>query len=164
MATRYVYTCRRIEQVRRNVAHAHQHEVVELNPTEPLGGIAQNAVELDEEGLRAYQVASNLLEIQEMVPAHVQGELVEEVETPEHMMSAAGVTRIPADEDARYLKSLFFRNTNMYQGKGVKVAVLGTAIGAHVAAWLKPQVAAARSFVEGNPLAETHDHGSHVAC
>lgn len=167
---RFVYTCRKIEQEKRDVAHDYAKDEFstpdELNPTAGVGDLAQNAVSLDEEGLAAYIAASNLLMIEEDVLAEVQGVAdpaeAQPAGTKKELQSTMGVTRIPMDEDTQYLKATFLREK--YRGKGVNVAVLDTALGAPVAGWLKPQIKAAASFVGGNALAGTHDHGSHVAC
>lgn len=155
---RYVYACRVIEPERRDIAHRYQRDPVELHPAE-IGEVRQLAVTLDDEGYEAYRNASNLIEIEPVVEARAMG--MPEGEEASADASSAG-TRIPTDEDLYFIRSLSMRDRGR-RGEGVKVAVLDTALGAGVVSWLRPQIAAARSFVGGNALAGSNDHGSHVA-
>lgn len=165
---RYVYSCRRIPPVKRDVAQAYQVEPDELNPDAPVGEIAQNAVSLTDEGFAAYRSASNLLSIEEESEAHIQGDVIErDVEDA----SVTGVGSIPEDADLIFLQAYSMRErqgqkAGVYpSGAAVKIAVIDQGLGSRVASWLHSAgiLAGAWSMIGERATAATGDHGSHVA-
>lgn len=156
---KYIYACRVLPPEERTTAKEYQQNPHEMHGAE-IGDLRQLSVDLTDEGAEAYAGASNLIEIEEETTAYIEG-YVEAGSEETDEAGIASFARIPADEDLRYLRSLEIRNS----GKGLKLGVLDTGLGASLAnGFLKGSIAGSRSTIMGEgALNETNGHGSHVA-
>lgn len=133
----------------------------------PVGARVEYAVALDSNGVAAFRMASNLISLEEVSRAEVDGFEVERIATEGVDATAEGVTRVPTDADLSYLSALWLRSRKLGKGRGVKIAVFDQGLDPTVAGWLTELgiLKGAYSFTPGDstPTNSRASHGTHVA-
>ena len=162
---RYHVECKRIEPGARDTYSEHASDFLNVRGANDdgtsIGERVEYAVALSEEGEAAFRLASNLLSLESVAEASVDGHVTQESEEDARI---SGMGDVPTDEDLSYHRSLFLRSGK--KGRGAKLAILDTGLDATVAGWLRSMgiLKGAYSFTPGDssPTNSTNSHGTHT--
>lgn len=168
---RFHVLAKKINPEARDAYHEHAADYLEVNggsddgeTSAPVGAVVEYSAALGPDGVAAFEMASNLIEIEPVSDSSIDLHDSAEV-SPDTAPHITGAGDVPTDEDLSYHRALFLRKGK--RGQGVKLAVIDTGLDATVAGWLKSMgiLKGAYSYTPGDdsPTNSQHSHGTHVA-